>query len=324
VLYRTAGSPQHDVCMHKPVVELSGLEKTFRTSKGVVHAVRGVDLTVSPGEVVALLGPNGAGKSTTIDMLLGLTEPDAGTVRLFGGTPQAAVGAGSVGVMLQTGSLIRDLSVRELVGMMAAVYPAALDVDIVLWLAGIEEIAGRRTERLSGGETQRVRFALALVPDPDLLVLDEPTVALDVESRHAFWRTVRLFARDGKTVLFAAHNLNEAEAFGDRAVVISAGRVVADGSTTDLKATVTLRTIRATVEEADAAALLPLPGVDSVDRRGDTVILECTDADAALRALLDRFPAARAIEVTSGGLEQAFLALTASNGSEPRPMEVLR
>jgi ABC-2 type transport system ATP-binding protein len=315
---------QHDVCMQTPVVELSGLEKTFRASNDVVQAVRGVDLTIRAGEVVALLGPNGAGKSTTIDMLLGLSEPDAGTVRVFGGSPQAAVGAGSIGVMLQTGSLIRDLSVRELVAMMAAVYAAPLDVDIVLYLAGIEELAGRRTQKLSGGETQRVRFALALVPDPDLLVLDEPTVALDVESRHAFWRTVRSFAADGKTVVFATHNLAEAEEFGDRAVVMSAGHVVADGSTTDLKATVSLRTIRATLADADVMALLMLPGVDSVDRHGDTVILQCTDADAALRALLDRFPAARAIEVTSAGLEHAFLELTASNGSKPAPAEALR
>ena len=314
---------KHDVCMQTPVVELSGIEKTFRTSNDVVHAVRGVDLTIRAGEVVALLGPNGAGKSTTIDMLLGLAGPDAGTVRVFGGAPQAAVGTGSIGVMLQTGSLIRDLSVRELVAMMAAVYPAPLDVDIALYLAGVEELAGRRTQKLSGGETQRVRFALALVPDPDLLVLDEPTVALDVESRHAFWRTVRSFAADGKTVVFATHNLAEAEEFGDRAVVMSAGQVVADGSTTDLKATVSLRTIRATLADADATALLLLPGVDDVDRHGDTVILRCSDADSALRALLERFPAARAIEVASAGLEQAFLALTASNGNQPTPLEVL-
>jgi len=310
--------------MQTPVVELSGLEKTFRTSKDLVQAVRGVDLTIYAGEVVALLGPNGAGKSTTIDMLLGLAEPDAGSVRVLGGAPQAAVGAGSIGVMLQTGSLIRDLSVRELLGMIAAVYPAPLDVDMVLELAGIAEITRRRTQKLSGGETQRVRFALALIPDPDLLVLDEPTVALDIESRHAFWRTVRSFAAEGKTVMFATHNLAEAEAFGDRAVLMSGGRVVADGSTTDLKATVTLRTIRATLADADAIALLQLPGVESVDRRGDTVILRCTDADAALRGLLDHFPAVRAIEVTSAGLEQAFLELTTTNGGKPAPLEVLR
>ena len=324
MLYRVAVSAQHDVCMKEPVVELNGLEKSFRTPAGVVRAVRQVDLAVHAGEVVALLGPNGAGKSTTIDLLLGLVEPDAGTIRLFGGTPQTAVASGSVGVMLQGGSLIPDLSVRELLVAIAAVYPAAFDIDIVLWLAGIEQIAGRRTQKLSGGETQRVRFALALVPDPDMLVLDEPTVALDVESRHAFWRTVRSFAADGKTVVFATHNLDEAETFGDRAVVMSAGRVVADASTSDLKASVSIRTIRATLAGAESTALAMLPGVERVNRHGATVILECSDADAALRALLDQFPAARAVEVTSGGLEQAFLELTAWNGGQPAPAEASR
>jgi len=309
--------------MKTPVVKLNSLEKTFRTSSGVVQAVRGIDLMVRAGEVVALLGPNGAGKSTTIDMLLGLQEPDGGTARVLDGPPRAAVNAGAIGVMLQTGSLIRDLSVRELVAMMAAVYPSPLDVDVALYLAGIEPIAERRTQKLSGGEAQRVRFALALVPDPQLLVLDEPTVALDVEARHAFWRTVRSFAAEGKAVLFATHNLHEAEAFGDRAVVISAGRVVADGSTTDLKATVSLRTIRATLAGADATELLLLPGVEDVERHGDTVILQCSDADSALRALIEHFPAVRGIEVASAGLEQAFLELTASNGNRPTPMEVL-
>jgi ABC-2 type transport system ATP-binding protein len=308
--------------MQTPAVELKDIEKTFRTSKDVVRAVRGVDLTIHAGEVVALLGPNGAGKSTTIDMLLGLTQPDAGTVRVFGGAPQAAVAAGSIGVMLQTGSLIHDLSVRELLAMMAAVYPDPLDVDEVVALVGIEGIEQRRTQKLSGGETQRVRFALALLPNPDLLVLDEPTVALDVEARHAFWLTMRAFAANGKTILFATHNLDEADTFGDRAVMISCGRVVADGSTTDLKAMVGLRTIRATLADADERALEMLPGVERVDRHGSTVTLHCTDADSAIRALLGRFPAARAIEITNAGLEQAFLELVASNGSKPAPAEV--
>src|SRR5262245_26232730 len=305
--------------MQTPVVELKDLEKTFRTSKDVVRAVRGIDLTIHAGELVALLGPNGAGKSTTIDMLLGLTQPDAGTVRVIGGAPQAAVATGSIGVMLQTGSLIRDLSVRELLAMMAAIYPNPLDVDEVVELVGI---AQRRTQKLSGGETQRARFALAVLPNPELLVLDEPTVALDVEARHAFWQTMRAFAANGKTVLFATHNLDEADTFGDRAVMISGGRVVADGSTTDLKATVGLRTIRATLADPEAEALLVLPGVETVDRHGSTVTLHCTDADSAVRALLDRFSAARAIEVTDAGLEQAFLELVASNGSKPPPAKV--
>jgi ABC-2 type transport system ATP-binding protein len=306
------------------VIELRGLVKSFRTPKGAVPAVRGVDLSVRAGEIVALLGPNGAGKSTTIDMLLGLAEPDAGTVRLFGLPPRQATATGGVGVMLQTGQLLRDLSVRELVTLMASLYPRPLAVDEVLRFAGIDPMAERRTQKLSGGETQRTRFALALVSDPELLVLDEPTVAMDVEGRHEFWATMRGFAARGKTVVFATHHLEEADAFADRAVLMAEGRVVADGPTNELKAMVGSRTIRATLPDVPTADLM-LPGVERVARHGDTVILRCTDADLALRALLDEFPQARGIELMSAGLEEAFLELTNANGApEPGREEVLR
>jgi ABC-2 type transport system ATP-binding protein len=292
------------------VVQLEGLEKAYRTPKGPVRAVRGVTLSIRAGEIVALLGPNGAGKSTTIDLLLGLADPDAGTVHVLGRPPEEATAAGIVGVMLQTGSLIRDLSVRELVAMTASLYRAPLGVDEVLRVAGIAEIADRRTQRLSGGESQRARLALALVPDPELLVLDEPTVAMDVESRHAFWMTMREVAARGTTVIFATHHLEEADAHADRAIVMAEGRVVADGPTNEIKATVGLRSIRATIQPAATEALM-LPGVQSVDRRGDSVILRCTDTDLALRALLDAFPEAHGIELGGADLEQAFLELTA-------------
>jgi ABC-2 type transport system ATP-binding protein len=305
------------------ILELSGVVKSFRAPAGVVHAVRGVDLSIRVGEIVALLGPNGAGKSTTIDILLGLTDPDAGTVRLLGGPPRAATEAGHVGVMLQPGALVRDLSVRELVTMTASLFPAPLDVDDVLQLVGIQAIAERRTQKLSGGETQRVRFAQALVPDPELLVLDEPTVAMDVEARLAFWQAMRRFADGGKTILFATHQLEEADAHSDRAVLLAEGRVVAAAPTNELKAMVGRRTIRATLPEIPNVALL-LPGVESVERHGDVVVLLCTDGDLALRALLDAFPEARNIELASAGLEQAFLTLTSSNGAAKELEEAVR
>jgi len=295
------------------VVELDGLEKSFATPKGPVAAVRGIDLTVRAGEIVAMLGPNGAGKSTTIDMLLGLTRPDKGAVRVLGGDPTEATSAGSVGVMLQMGSLLRDVSVRELLTMMASLYPAPLAVDEVLQLVGIEAIAERRTQKLSGGEAQRARFALALVSNPELLVLDEPTVAMDVESRHAFWATMREFAARGTTVLFATHQLEDADSNADRAVLIAEGRIVADGPTNELKTMVGRRTIRATLADVPLAELM-LPGVECADRHGDTVILSSSDTDRALRSLLATFPQAHGIELTDAGLEQAFLALTRRNG----------
>jgi ABC-2 type transport system ATP-binding protein len=294
-----------------PRIELSALVKSFRGPAGPIRAVRGVDMQISVGETVALLGPNGAGKSTTIDMLLGLLAPDAGTVSVFGDSPQQAVARGSVGGMLQTGELIRDLSVRELISMMASLYPDPLPVDEVLDLTGVSEIAQQRTQKLSGGQTQRVRFAVALVSNPELLVLDEPTVALDVEGRLGFWTTMREFAGRGKTVLFATHYLEEADAYADRAVLMAHGEIVADGPTNEIKAMVGDRTIRATLPGVDPDALALLPGVSAVQRRGEAVTLQCNDSDAAIRALLAGYPAARDIEIETAGLEQAFLELTA-------------
>jgi ABC-2 type transport system ATP-binding protein len=226
-----------------------GIKRTgevLPNTAGVIRAVQGIDVSIAVGETVALLGPNGAGKSTTIDMVLGLTEPDGGSVSVFGMAPAEAIPAGAIGAMLQTGGLIHDLTVLELVAMVASLYPAPLGVDEALDVAGIEEIGGQRTQTLSGGQTQRVRFAIALVSNPDLLVLDEPTVGMDVEARHAFWTTMRNFAARGKTVVFATHYLEEADAYADRAVLMSNGRIVADEPTTELKAMVGLHTIRAT------------------------------------------------------------------------------
>ncbi|MBS1870907.1 MAG: ABC transporter ATP-binding protein [Actinobacteria bacterium] len=292
-------------------IALAGLSKTYSSPEGPVHAVRGIDMRVAAGETVALLGPNGAGKSTTIDMLLGLARPDAGEVSVFGRAPADAVAAGAVGAMLQTGELIRDLDVRELVAMVASLYPRPLDVDETLALCGIEQIAGRRTQKLSGGQTQRVRFAIALVSDPELLVLDEPTVALDVEGRRAFWQTMRAFAARGKTVVFATHYLEEADAHADRVVLMAQGRIVADGPPTEIKGLVGSRTIRATLPGAPLDALGALPGVTSADRRGDAIVLVCADSDAAIRALLAAYPQASDVEIAGAGLEQAFVALTA-------------
>jgi ABC-2 type transport system ATP-binding protein len=297
-------------------IDLQGLTKSFRGTHGVVRAVREVDLTVEPGETVALLGPNGAGKSTTIDMLLGLLEPDEGRATLFGKPPREAVAAGRIGVMLQTGSLIRDLSVRELLDMVASLYPVPLPVAEALVLTGLEEIADRRTQKLSGGETQRVRFAMALVTNPDLLVLDEPTVAMDVEGRRAFWTTMRELASRGKTVLFATHYLEEADAYADRVVLMAHGNVVADGAPTEIKAMVGARRIRATLPGPAVGELAQLEGVTRAERHGETVVLACADSDRAIRALLARYPAARDIEIAGAALEEAFLELTGAEDAK--------
>ena len=294
----------------EPDIELRGATKTFRTSGVVVPAVRGIDLSIAAGETVALLGPNGAGKSTTIDMLLGLIAPDGGTVSLFGRSPAEAVAAGQIGAMLQVGALIRDVTPRELLTLMAALHPNPLGVQETLELTGLTVIADRRSQKLSGGQAQRVRFALALVSDPALLILDEPTVGMDVEARRGFWASVREFAARGKTVIFATHYLEEADAYADRVVLMAHGRVVADGPTSEIRARVGSRTIRATLPDADPAVLASLPGVTAADRRGEAVALICSDSDAAIRSLLAAFPKARDIEIAGAGLEEAFVQLT--------------
>ncbi len=288
-------------------IVLAHLSKSY----GDVRAVRSIDLTIAPGETVALLGPNGAGKTTTIEMVLGLTRPDQGTLSVFGVPPAAAVRAGWVGGMLQTGSPLDHLKVRELVTLMASYYPHPLSVDDVLRVTGAAEFAGQWTAKLSGGQAQRLRFAAALVGDPDLLMLDEPTAGIDVEGRREFWQAIRGIAGRGKTVVFATHYLEEADAYADRIVLIAHGLVVADGPATEIKAMAGSRTIRATLPGIDVASLRALPGVVSADRHGDAVVLSCSDSDTALYALLGTFRGVRDIEVRGGSLEEAFLELTA-------------
>jgi ABC-2 type transport system ATP-binding protein len=294
-----------------------GLTKSYDT----VQAVRGIDLVIAPRETVALLGPNGAGKTTTIDMVLGLTRSDAGSVSVFGVPPATAVRSGLVGGMLQTGSLPDHLRIRELLTLVASYYPKPLGVDDVLRRTGLSDLAERWTTKLSGGQAQRVRFATALVTNADLLVLDEPTAGIDVEGRHEFWEAMRGIAAEGKTVVFATHYLEEADAFADRIVLIARGSIVADGPATEIKAKAGSRTIRATLPVGDLQSLLALPGVMNVERHGETVVLSCADADAALPALFARFPEVRDVEAAGGSLEEAFLELTAEP-VEPRPKEV--
>jgi ABC-2 type transport system ATP-binding protein len=294
-------------------IELRSLAKTFRSPAGPVRAVAEIDVSISRGETVALLGPNGAGKSTTIDIVLGLQAPDSGSATIFGRAPQKAVSDGIVGAMLQSGALIQYLSVRDLLRMMAGLYPDPLPVEEVISLTGLSALADRRTNKLSGGETQRVRLALALVSNPELLVLDEPTVALDVEGRRAFWATMRSVAADGKTVVFATHYLEEADAYADRVVLMAHGRVVADGPPTEIKARVGGKTIRATLPGVPLSALRDLPGVNSADQRGDAIVLSCADSDQAIRALLIRYEHARDIEIAGAALEDAFVELTSDH-----------
>jgi len=288
-----------------PAVQISGVTKDF----GDVHAVRGLDLTLEQGEVVAFLGPNGAGKTTTIDMVLGLSRPTTGSVEVLGLQPRQAISRGLVSAVMQTGGLLKDLSVRETVAYTASLFATTAPVDDVLRTAGIEGIADRKVAKCSGGEQQRLRFAMALLSDPALLLLDEPTTGMDVEGRRAFWSAIRSDAERGRTVLFATHYLEEADQYADRIILISHGRIVADGTGSQIKALAAGRTVRATLPGADARVLGALPGVESVDIRGEAVYIHAKDTDAVARHLLTA-TSAHDLEITARGLEDAFLSLT--------------
>ena len=288
-----------------PAVHLEHLSKAF----GKVQAVADVSLRVEPGEVVAFLGPNGAGKTTSIDMMLGLAKPDTGSVRVFGRPPAEAIADGRVSAVMQSGGLIRDLTVRETIQLTASLFPRTSPVDSVLARAGITGIADRRVAKCSGGEQQRLRFALALLPEPDLILLDEPTTGMDVEGRRDFWNAIRHDARGGRTVMFATHYLDEADAYADRIVLLRHGRIVADGSAAEVKNLASGRTVTATAPGLDQTALLRIPGVDHVEMRGERVIVHGKDSDAVARYLLTCTDAVD-IEIVSKNLEDAFLALT--------------
>jgi ABC-2 type transport system ATP-binding protein len=291
------------------VLILRGLRRSY----GRIEAVAGIDLHVGAGETLALLGPNGAGKSTTLAMVLGLLTPSSGEVRVLGRPPHRAVADGLVGALLQSGAgsgLPPGTRVGELVSFVASLYRRPLSPAVVLDRAGLAALAGRKLDRLSGGELQRVRFALAICPDPRLLILDEPTVGLDVPARRAFWQTVGTFAAEGRAVVFATHYLAEAEEAATRVAVMHEGRIVADGSVRDIRETVAVKRISFRTGQADLAALGSLPAVQRAERVDGVVTLESRDADATVRALYQSSVGFSDLEVTGAGLEEAFLALT--------------
>lgn len=310
----TSPTEQRPADAAESAIRVDGLRKHY----GSVRAVDGVTLAIAPGEVVALLGPNGAGKSTLVDMVLGLTVPDEGEVLVFGRPPAQAVAEGAIGAMLQSGALLDDATVGETVGMVASLHRRPMPVVEALRRAGVEDLAKRRCTRLSGGQKQRVRYAVALVSDPALLVLDEPTAAMDVGTRREFWQSMKEFTDAGRTVVFATHYLEEAEEYADRVVFMKDGVVVADGSVSEVQALAAGRTLHAVIPGVDAGEVARLPGVADVEVRHDKVVVVSSRSDDTLRALLARFPEARDIEIAGVSLDEAFIALTSSSTAERR------
>ena len=289
-----------------PALSLRGVSKRF----GPVTALDGLDLEIARGRTVALLGPNGAGKSTTVGMLMGLSSPDAGQVRVGGRAPRAAVAAGGIAAMLQDCGLMPGVTVGELIELGRRSYPRPLDVGRALELAGLSGLGRRRVDRLSGGQVQRAKFALVAVADPEVMLLDEPTRALDVQGRREFWAAMRAYAATGRTVVFATHYLDEVEENADRVVMMKRGRIVADGTPAEIRADAGGATVRFRLDWAEGGlggdrvsggdgvsggggdarvreelVRRRLPGVGAVTVEGDWVSVRTTDSDALVRAL---------------------------------------
>lgn len=315
------------------VASLDAVSKRYRN--GVV-ALHSLSLTLRAGEIVALLGPNGAGKSTAVRLMMGLSAPSSGQVRIFGEDPRFAANRLRTGVMLQVGRAPETLKVREHLELFRGYYPHPMATAELVRLAGLGGIEDRLFGQLSGGGKQSVLFALALAGDPDLVFLDEPTVGLDIEARRGLWHAIRELARRGKTVLLTTHYLEEADALASRIVVIAKGRVVCEGTPAEIKAHGSRLTQgRDTFPrgqssspgglglEANAAVkiitchtglspteLLALEGVAAVSSTEGRTTLHSTRPEASLRQMLALDPTLSDLEVNSPALEEAFLALT--------------
>ena len=304
-----ASSVRHAAAGRTPVVSFVNVSKHY----GNLKAVEGLNLDLRAGETVALLGPNGAGKSTSLDMLLALRKPTSGQIKMFGSDPYHAVKSGRVGAMLQSGGLMPEVTVRELVTLVTKLHPKPEPVEVTLKRAGIAQFADQRVDRLSGGQTQRVRFALAICGQAELIVLDEPTAAMDVETRRVFWSSMRDEVAQGRTLLFATHYLEEADQAADRILVINRGRLLADGTPAEIKARAGAKRLSFRLDNVDEQFLLGLPALVNLEVRHDFVQIQSSDSDATLYAILDAGYRPHELEVSSLGLEQAFIAITAED-----------
>ncbi|HTZ30765.1 MAG TPA: ATP-binding cassette domain-containing protein [Streptosporangiaceae bacterium] len=297
-------------------VELDNVVKRY----GPVTAVNGLDLKIPAAQTVALLGPNGSGKTTTTSVLLGLLPPDRGHAALFGTTPRHAAARGLVGAMLQDTELMAGVSVGRLLGFVRRLYPEPLDLATRADALGVGELLRRRTDRLSGGQAQRVRFVLALVGKPTLLVLDEPTAALDVQARRDLWATLDDHThRYGTTVLFSTHYLEEADQHAARIVLLGSGQVTADGTPAQVKAAAGPgRLVRFRLLGGDPERFATTAGVTALSADGDRVTLRTADADATVWALYPERDAIADIAVADASLEEAFLSLVAPRARDGR------
>lgn len=288
-------------------VQLEHVSKNF----GKVQALKQVSFKVEPGEVIAFLGPNGAGKTTAISLMMGLRAPDSGTATIFGRDPRDSQNRSRIGAMLQESDVPSTLKVREVVDFIGRAYSNPLTVTKALEMADLTELANRPASNLSGGQKKRLAFALAVIGNPDVLFLDEPTAALDVEARRGFWEQVGSFTRSGKTIILTTHYLEEADAIAERIVVINAGEIVAQGTPAAIKARVGGKVVRFKSPRLEAAMLEKLP-ITRSSINAETVELYTLEPEQVLRELFIRNVPMSDLEVRGGGLEEAFVQITNS------------
>ena len=305
------GAPVGESRAQAAVAKFESVSKNY----GNVRALADFNFEVCAGELVALLGPNGAGKTTAIRLLLGLAKPNAGQMSVFGGDPASVETHVRVGAMMQVGRVPETLRVREHVDLFSSYYPNPLPISETLAIAGLQELKDRKFGLLSGGQKQRVLFALAICGNPDLLFLDEPTVGLDVEARHLLWDEIRSLLRRGKTVVLTTHYLEEADALADRIVVISKGRIIAQGTPAEIKSRTAGKRIRC-VTELPLEVIRKIPAVADAQTDREAVVIQTSQPEQVLRQLLQLDLEVSGIEVNSAGLDEAFLALTREDGAQ--------
>ena len=292
------------------VIEAQGLTQIFRTRSGNVTAVDNLDLTIDKGEIVALLGPNGAGKTTLIDMLLGLSTPTRGVLTIDSASPKAAIQSGNIGAVLQTGGLLKDLTVQQTLDMLASLYPTRLDMNQVLADADLTELAHRKVGKCSGGQQQRIRFAIATMHDPNILILDEPTTGMDVTARRTFWERMDKLAETGKTIIFATHYLEEAQNFAQRIVLMNNGKIIADGTSEEIRDLTGGRHVSFLADKPITFSEYPMLSVETSEENGAyrhrTTV---ANADEFARVLLTKYTV-RDLEIVKPSLDESFVQLT--------------
>jgi ABC-2 type transport system ATP-binding protein len=293
-------------------VELTNVTKNY----GKIQAIKNISLTIKRGEVVAILGPNGAGKSTSIGLMLGMRRPSSGSVTLFSENPRLANHRKQIGVMLQESGVPETLKVRELVELFGRFHDNAIVTREAIAMAGLEEKANARLANLSGGQKQRVYFALAIVGNPDILFLDEPTTGLDVEARRNFWEQIRNQVGLGKTIILTTHNLEEADALARRIIVINQGQIVADGTPDTIKGHIGGKRVRFRAPNSSLEDIRKISGIQSIQFDGQIFAMYTKEPEALLENLFKHRVELKDFEVVGAGLEEAFLMLTSNGKAE--------